>query len=162
MKLFRFAALAFAAAVSWTAPAHSQIDTVAVWKALAPACPGAEVRLALVTADSVRGQCGRVDYGRLMLREGAGERQIALAQIDSVWVRARGTASVARAGGIIGALTVGGTFMIAVNGLCESPSGCGSDPYVAGGLGALLGYLSGSLFGSLIGRTMTVWDRRYP
>lgn len=159
---FPFAALLLAAALAWPAPAAAQIDTAAVWRAMAPACPGAQVRLVLVTADSLRGTCGRVDYGRLLMHQGTDERQVALAQIDSVWVRVRGTASVARAGGFFGALTVGGAFAYVSNGMCDAASGCGSDTLAAGGLGALLGYLGGSLFGGLIGRTMTVWDRRYP
>lgn len=162
MKLFRFALPLLAAALSWAAPAAAQVDTVALWRALAPSCPGAEVRLALVTADSLRGYCGRVDYGRMVVRQGTDERQVALAQIDSVWVRTRGTAGVARLGGFIGGLTVGGALYYVSNGLCDDTAGCGSETTVAAGLGALVGYLSGSFLGGLIGRTMTVWDRRYP
>lgn len=161
-KCFRFAALLLLAGVSWAAPAAAQTDTVAVWKALAPVCPGAQVRLALVEADSVRGPCGRVESGRLVVGQGVDERRIALARIDSVWVSASGSEGTARAGGFIGALMVGGAFAYVSNGICDAGSGCLSDTAVVGGIGALLGYLTGSLFGGLIGRGITVWDRRYP
>lgn len=162
MKFVRFAALLLAAALGWSAPAAAQADTTEVWWALAPVCPGAQVRLSLVSVDSVRGACGRVDSGRLLVRQGRDEREVALAQIDSVWVRTAGCARASRSGALIGALAVGGAFAFVSNGLCEAASGCRNGTVLAGGLGALLGYLSGAFFGALLGPGETVWDRRYP
>lgn len=162
MKFVRFAALLLAALACGT-PARAQAaDTSAVTTALWTDCPGAEVRLALASAETVRGRCDGFAGGRLVVRRGVDEWLVPVAEIDSVWVRGFGARHGDLIGGIVGGVALGGAAVFVFNGICDAPSGCGGDTLTAGALAAFIGYFTGSLFGGMIGRTVDGWDRRYP
>ena len=162
MKLVRFAALLLVA-LAWGTPARAQSpDTSAITSALWTDCPGAEVRLALASAETVRGRCDGLAGGRLVVRRGVNEWLVPVAEIDSAWVRGFGARHGDLIGGIVGGVALGGAAMFVGNGLCDAASGCGSDTLAAGALAAFIGYFSGSLIGGIIGRTVNGWDRRYP
>ena len=160
-RIVRCLGVLLAAALAFAGPACAQADTARITTALWAACPGAEVRVA-AAADSVRGYCGPIEDGRLVVRHRTDEWRIPLTQIDSVWVRQRTTGTGVRRGALWGAVALGGFGLWVGHGLCESPSGCGSDAMQVAGVGALLGALGGLLIGGFIGHTVSVWDRRYP
>jgi hypothetical protein len=162
MKAGRFAVLLLAA-LAWGSPARAQAaDTSAITTALWTDCPGAEVRLALASAETVRGRCDGFAGGSLVVRRGMDEWRVPLAEVDSAWVRGFGARHGDLIGGIAGGAAVGGAAVFVFNGICDAASGCGGDILLGGALATFIGYFSGSLFGGIIGRTVNGWDRRYP
>jgi hypothetical protein len=150
------------AVLAWAAPARAQAgDTAVIRRQLAGPCPGGEVRLALASADTVRGYCGFIEDSRLLVRRASDEWRVPLEQVEALWVRRRGTASGARTGAIIGGVTLGAFGLLAGPPLCDA-WGCGSGRAVLGLTGAVLGALGGAGIGGLIGSTVNTWDQRYP
>lgn len=151
------------AVLAWTAPARAQAgDTAVIRRELARRCPGGEVRLALASADTVRGYCGFVDDSRLLVRHAGDEWRVPLEQVEALWIRRRHTGSGARMGAIIGGVGLGALGLFVGNGLCDAASGCGSDTAFLGLTGAIVGSLGGAAAGGIIGSTMNGWDQRYP
>ena len=162
MKLARCAALLVAAVLALPGRASAQTDTARVATALGRVCPGAEIRVAVAPADTVRGSCGPLQDGRLVVRHMTDEWRIPLADIGGAWVRRRTTGSGARTGMAVGAIALGGFGFFLGNGLCGAASGCGNDHLKMAGLSAVLGALGGALIGSALGHGVQVWERRYP
>lgn len=55
--------------------------------ALWTACPGAYVRVNLRAGETVEGRCGSLEDDRRQVRFGGQDRQVRLAEVDSVWTR---------------------------------------------------------------------------
>jgi hypothetical protein len=162
MKHLRWIAVLLAV-LAWTAPARAQAgDTAVIRRELARRCPGGEVRVALASADTVRGYCGFVEDSRLLVRHASDEWRVPLEQVEALWVRRRSSGSGARTGAIIGGVGLGAFGLFLGNGLCDAASGCGSDAALLGLTGAVLGTLGGAAIGGLIGHNVHAWDMRYP
>ncbi|HEX6368944.1 MAG TPA: hypothetical protein VF006_08425 [Longimicrobium sp.] len=163
MKLVPFAALVLAA-LAWCTPARAQAaDPSAITAALRPLCPGAEVRLAVAPADTVQGYCGRVEDGRLLVRWGADEWRVPLAQVEGVWVRRRATGDGGSRGAVYGAIAMAVVGGVIVNSMCESPAGCGArGPLIGAAVGGVFGALAGAGIGGMTDAAAAGWGRRYP
>lgn len=162
MKLLRWTVVLFAL-LAWTVPARAQAgETAVIRRELARRCPGAEVRLALASADTLRGYCGFVEDRRLTVRWMTEARDVPLEQVEALWIRTRGTGTGARTGAILGGLGLATFGFIVGNGLCDDTAGCGSDTAYLAGAGGVLGALAGAGIGALIGHNVHAWDQRYP
>lgn len=64
-----------------------QADTLAVSTALWTACPGAYVRVDLRAGETGEGRRGSLEDDRRQVRFGGQDRQVRLAEVDSVWTR---------------------------------------------------------------------------
>ena len=147
----------------WTSAARAQAgDTAVIRRELARRCPGGEVRLALASADTVRGYCGFVEDSRLLVRHASDEWRVPLEQVEALWIRRGSAGSGARMGAIIGGVGLGALGLFVGNGLCDAASGCGRDTALLGVTGAILGTLGGAAFGGVVGHNVHAWELRYP
>lgn len=161
MKLFRCAALLLAGLV-WAFPARAQAaDTAAITSALWTACPGATIRVTVGSEAPVVGRCGVVVDGRLRVDVQGVERQIALVDVDSLWVRRSLKTEATVVFSLLG-VGVGAWFANSLGIDDCAFYGCNSErlseTLTGGGIGGVVGAGVGLVSGSLITR----WRRRHP
>lgn len=136
-----------------------QADTAHVSASVWTACPGARVRIATRAAETITGRCGPVADGRLLVRAPAGDRQIQLADVDSLWTRKsyvmEATVLLALVGAATGALTAGEEKRCE-----ESPCTVQYEFGTAERAGS--GAVAGAGLGLLIGRAARSSDDRAP
>ncbi len=160
-------AVALAAALLPAGRADAQqADTAAVSASVWTACPGAYVRVALDTGDTLTGRCGPVADGGLQLRAAGGERQVQLTQVDSLWTRrsylAEATVLLAVAGAAAGAL-LGGEMETCDGAAPPDPMrGCEVRYGFGRGGSAAIGAVAGAGVGLLVGPRFTRWRLRFP
>lgn len=160
---FRQTLAALAMATAFLVPAGragaQQADTARVSASVWTACPGAHVRIATRGAEMVRGRCGPVADGRLLVRTPSQERQVQLAEIDSLWTRksyiAEATLLLAAAGAATAALTAGEQER------CTN-FGCTVRYELGTAERAGVGAVAGAALGVLIGPRIARWQRRFP
>jgi hypothetical protein len=136
-----------------------QADTLAVSTALWTACPGAYVRLDLRAGDTVEGRCGSLSDNRLQVRFEGEDREIRLAEVDSVWTRKSYVTEATVVLAVLGAATgvLAGGEMERCGGIgCTTEYGFGR----AGRAG--IGAVAGAAVGVLAGSRFTTWRRRFP
>lgn len=152
-------ALAAAALLPGGRADAQQADTLAVSTSVWTACPGAYVRVSLRGGGTLDGRCGPVADGRLQVRARGAERQVQLAEVDSLWTRrsylGEATVLLALAGAAAGALT-GGDMETCERGDCPEHYGFGR------GGRAAIGAVAGAGVGVLIGPRITGWRLRFP
>jgi hypothetical protein len=119
------------------------------------------IRIA-TTGRRVEGRFLRAESDSLALRTAAGERHIALAAVDTLWERQRGTGRGALIGAAVGGVALAAFGVFIVSALCDSGDGCGSDYPRVIGVGLVLGGAGGALVGSGVGALTHRWRRLYP
>jgi hypothetical protein len=116
----------------------------------------AVVRLSIDGQHSV-GRFDRVTTDSLYLMA----TTLAVASVDSVWVRGRNT----RRGAVTGAIAMGIPFtllgILASTGWCEPPGGCDRQPELIP-LGAAVGVVAGAVLGAGLGSLGHFWRRLHP
>jgi hypothetical protein len=129
---------------------------------LASHCPGDYLRLALPATGHVRGVCQWASPDSLRVH-GRWQDQFAVAEVDTVWIRAGNRAREgALIGGTVGAALVTGFLFAVIHGLCDAPGGCTGDYPRAVAMGVGLGGGSGALLGAGLGSLTPGWKRVYP
>lgn len=123
--------------------------------------PGRDVR---VTAEEkyFEGRVRTVRGDTVTLDLGGGTREVRLGAVERAYVRTRATAQGAIIGGIAGAALVGALGLLAVQALCEQPSGCSSDYPTAILIGGGIGFGGGAIVGAGLGALSHRWQRVYP
>lgn len=154
-------ALVFAAAFLLPAgrAGAQQADTAAVSASVWTACPGARVRLALDTGETVEGRCGPVVDGRLLVRVQEEDRPVQLAQVDTVWTRRSYLTEATLLLAIVGAAT--GVFVSDETETCTA-IGCTVEYRFGRAESAAVGAVAGAALGVLIGPRITRWRQRFP
>lgn len=156
--------LAFAAMLAFAAPSAAQYAdsaNAALW--LRGLCPGARVvQIATTSGERVHGYCAPIELTQLRVRMGTDERVVPFAEVDSIWVRQRGSGPGATTGALVGALVVGGAGMFLSQGLCETGDGCVNDTVMFGMAGAATGGIAGAILGGIVGGATQVWRQIYP
>lgn len=145
-----------------TAPLLAQrVETGGLAAELRSVRSGGEVR-ASIAKSSFTGRIVGVSTDSLTLDLGTSRQALALAGIDSVWVRTSSESRGAARGGMIGAIVLGGGLALIGASLCESDSGCNGAlaRYALGG--AVVGGTFGLLIGSTIGSSRSHWKRVHP
>ena len=118
--------------------------------------PDRFVRIQLPDLGRIQGNVSQRTASELVLRVEGESRRVALAAVDSLWVRGRHTKTGAIIGGVLG--IGGGIFLGALaNALCEYD--CDSN-YVVGG--AVFGAVAGGAAGAIIGAAIPRWRRVFP
>lgn len=153
--------LAFAALLLAHAPLTAQQRSASdPASALAALCPGAHIHVSLSPAGLTNGVCRFASADSLLLARGAVEERFALQDVDTVWVRGRGTKTGAVAGGLAGATALTALGFAFVYGLCGG--GCWDDYPRVLLLGVTVGGSGGALVGAALGALTIQWRRRYP
>lgn len=136
-----------------------QADTSVVSTALWTACPGAHVRVSLDAGGTVQGRCGAVADGRLQVRARAGDRQVRLAEVDSVWTRRSYTTEATVLFAVIGAATG-----VLTGGEVERCTGfgCTTEYELGRPARAGIGAVAGAAVGLFVGSRFTTWRLRFP
>ena len=137
--------------------ADSSTMSTALWTS----CPGARVRIALRAGETLDGACGPVTDERLQVRLGAEDREVLLAEVDSVWTRrsylTEATVLLAIVGATAGAFVSGGMDR------CDDVPGPCTVEYRPGRAGgAAIGAVTGAVAGVLVGPRITAWRLRFP
>lgn len=121
-------------------------------------------RLVRVRVDSRRleGRVANLADTHLMLRLGAGDERVALADVDTVWTAKRAIAKGALIGAGVVGVGLGAFAVVMVRGLCDSVDGCSED-YVPAffGFGAI-GAVGGAALGAGAGALFRRWERVWP
>jgi uncharacterized cupin superfamily protein len=142
-----------------TGAVAQQADTAGVSTAIWTACPGAYVRVATRAGETVTGRCGPIADGRLQVRARAEDRQIQLADVDSLWTRrsylTEATLLLAVVGAGAGALLGDETER------CTG-FGCAVEYQFGRAESAAIGAVAGGVLGVLIGPRITHWRQRFP
>ncbi len=142
--------------------AAQQADTARISTALWVICPGAELRMTVQGEGRVRGECGRVADGRLLVTTGSGERQVALLAVDSLWVRRSYTPELtlglALLSGVAAGLYANKTHVED----CRAVLKCHEDHDAASWRGFGFGLVGGAAVGVVIGPRFWRWVRRHP
>lgn len=121
-------------------------------------------RLVRVRVDSRRleGRVATLATTHLVLRLGAGEERVALADVDTTWTAKRAIVRGAAIGAGIGGVGLGALAVVMVRGLCDSVDGCSEDYLPAFfGWGAL-GAAGGAALGAGVGAFVRTWERAWP
>ncbi|HEX8317530.1 hypothetical protein [Longimicrobium sp.] len=154
--------LAAIASVGVRPAAAQQADTARITTALWTACPGAELRMTVQGEGRVRGECGRVADGRLLVTTRSGEREVALVAVDSLWVRRSYTPELTIGLALLGSVAAGLYADRTREEGCLNPLGCRGEHNSTVIKAAAAGGVGGGIVGVVIGPRFWRWVRAIP
>ncbi|HEY0038187.1 MAG TPA: hypothetical protein VGB66_15920 [Longimicrobium sp.] len=163
VRTLRLALLLATLAVFGARPAVAQqADTARISTALWVICPGAELKMTVQGEGGVRGECGQVADGRLLVMTGSGERQVALVAVDSLWVRRSYTSELTIGLALLGSVAAGLYADRTREEGCLGMLGCRGEHNSTVIKFAAAGGVGGGIVGVVIGPRFWRWVRRYP
>jgi hypothetical protein len=163
VRTIRIVLVLVTAAILGVRPAAAQqADTARISTALWVICPGAELRMTVQGEGPVRGECGRVADGRLLVTTRSGERQVALVALDSLWVRRSYTSELAIGLALLGSVAAGVYADRTREEGCLGMLGCRGEHNSTVIKAAAAGGVGGGIVGVVIGPRFWRWVRRYP
>lgn len=116
--------------------------------------PGQMIRVRTLDQGRAEGRLLTLQDNVLRLQRD-GSPDVPVANIESLWVRGRATAT----GAIVGGLALGLTFGYVATGVCNDEGDCGGVEVPAA---TAVGLAGGALVGGLIGAAIPKWKLRYP
>lgn len=108
----------------------------------------------------VTGRLVALSAGAAQIEAVAGLRSVALAEVDSVWVRGRATRTGMLVGAVTGAIATGIFVGLVVSAVCEVD--CENAGLEGGLVGFGIGAVGGALVGAAIGAAIPKWRLRFP